>query len=647
VKSKRTRQKTRRVPRHSASSGEVNGTNPSAEKPGFDWARILPFVIVVAAFGAYAGSFAGVFVFDDTVHIVQNERIRDLANLENVLSGKRPIVDSTLAINYSLGGLEPWGYHAVNLGIHVLAALALYGVISRTLRLDGIRRRLGVTSSWVPFCTALIWAVHPLQTQSITYVIQRAESLMGMFYILTLYCIVRAVQSPRSAVWHAAAVGSCALGMGCKAVMVTAPVVVLLFDLVFVGPSFRETIRRRWALYLGLAATWGVLWLTDTAPGVLDPSRKGATVGFGYQDIKPIEYGLTQFGVLVHYLRLSFWPYPLCLDYDWPVARSAGQIVPYALVIGTLVAGTIWALVRKHWLGFLGAWFFLILAPTSTVVPIKDTLFEHRMYLPLAAVVTLVVIAVDAALRRLVSSTTSRRVAATVIVTTVTVVLGAATFARNRVYHSAESLWRNVAETRPDNARAFENLGTVLMVERRIEEAIPEYRQAVALDPDFVSARNNLANALSQTQRYEEAIEHYAEVLRVDPFHPEAHINRAHAFDRLGQTDAAIEAYRAAARLDPTKATPAFLARARTNLASVLANQGDLDSAIDEYREAVRLRPDYDVAHYWWGVVLYRQGKLDEAIERFRTVLEISPEHEAARRAMNQARVERQRARPD
>jgi len=641
VKSKRTKRKTRHAPRDSAFSGEAHGAKLNPDRPPLDWARALPLVIVVAALGAYASGFAGVFVFDDTVHIVQNERIRDLANLGAIMSGKRPVVFATLAINHALGGLKPWGYHAVNLGIHVLAALALYGVISRTLRLDGVRRRLGVISPWVPFCAALIWAVHPLQTQSITYVIQRGESMMGLFYLLTLYCIVRGAGSPRSSAWYVAAIGSCTLGMGCKAVMVTAPFVALLFDLVFVGPSFRETIRRRWALYVGLAATSGVLWHTGIAPGVLDPSRERATVGFGYQGITPIEYGLTQFGVLVHYLRLSFWPHPLCLDYDWPVARSAGRIVPYALVIVTLLGGTIWALVRRPWLGFLGAWFFIILAPTSTIVPIKDTLFEHRMYLPLAAVVMLVVIGVRAALHRVVNSTASRRMVATVIVVNVTVALGTATFARNRVYHSAESLWRNVAEARPNNARAFENLGTVLMVERRIEEAIPEYRQAVALDPDFVSARNNLANALSQTQRHEEAIGHYAEVLRVDPLHPEAHINRAHAFDRLGRTREAIEAYRAATRLDPTKVTPKFLARAHANLASVLANQGDLDGAIMEYRESVRLRPDYDVAHYWWGMVLFQQGKLDEAIERFRTVLEINPNHQDARRALDRALVER------
>ncbi len=603
--------------------------------------------MILAGVAVYANSFAGVFVFDDTVQIVQNERIRDLSNLSAVLSGRRPVVDLSLAINYAIGQLDPVGYHAVNIAIHVVAGLMLYGVIRRTLMLANVQKHAGALSPWLPLAAALIWVVHPLQTQSVTYVVQRAESFTGLFYLLTLYCVVRGMQSPRSARWFVAAVVSCALGMGCKAVMVTAPLAVLLFDRVFTGHSFRELFRRRWALYAGLAATWSILWVTGVAAGVLDRSRAEVTVGFGYGGISPIEYGLTQFGVLVHYLRLSFWPHPLCLDYNWPVARTVGEIALPALVILALLGGTLWALVKRPWLGFIGAWFFIILAPTSTVIPIKDTLFEHRMYLPLAAVVVLTVIGVHALLDRTVSAPGTRRLLATALVVMATVALGCGTIARNRVYHSAESLWRDIAAVRPDNARAFENLGTVLMVEGRIHEAIPMYQRAVALDPDFVSARNNLANALAQTGRLEEAVDHYSEVLRVKPFHPDAHINRAHALDRWGRTEEAIKAYRAAARIDPTKVTREFLARVHANLGGVLGNQNDFDGAIAEYREAVRLRPEYDFAHYWWGVLLVQQGQLDEAIEHFHKTLEINPEHRGARQALEQVLAQKQQMSAD
>jgi tetratricopeptide (TPR) repeat protein len=346
------------------------------------------------------------------------------------------------------------------------------------------------------------------------------------------------------------------------------------------------------------------------------------------------------------------------LDYNWPLARTTGEIIPPALVILALLCGTVWALRRKPWVGFLGAWFFIILAPTSTVIPIKDVLFEHRMYLPLAAVIVLVVAGGYAALRRLAPTAAVRGWLAAILVITVVASLGHGTICRNRVYHSAESLWRDVIATRSDNARAYENLGTVLMVEARknddlseragrINTAIQAYRRAVELDPDFVSARANLANALSQTGRFEEAVEHYGEVLRVKPFHADAHINRAHALDRMGRTEEAIEAYRAATRLTPPNVTPRFLARAHANLGGVLGNQGDLDGAIAEYREAVRLWPQYDFAHYWWGVILNREGRLDEAIEHFRETLTINENHDAARRALERALARKQRSNPD
>ncbi|MGD2109976.1 MAG: tetratricopeptide repeat protein [Phycisphaerae bacterium] len=646
MRTKRDKRKSRRTSQTQDRRRRGPEPEPKTGHTRFEQTLALPILIIIAGAAVYANSFDGVFVFDDSVHIVQNERIVDLSDLPKVLSGKRPVVDLSLAVNYAVGELEPTGYHAVNLAVHLLAALALYGVINQTLRLGTVRKRFGSLSPWLPLAVSVIWVVHPLQTQSVTYVVQRAESMMGLFYLATLYCVVRGTKSRRSLVWYVAAVASCGLGMGCKAVMVSAPIVTLLFDRLLITGSFKETLRSRWALYVGLFATWAVLWLTGIGPGVLDPARRGATVGFGFHGMTPIEYGLTQFGVLVHYLRLSLWPHPLCLDYGWPIARTAIRIVPPALIILVLLAGTVFALIRRPWLGFFGVWFFAVLAPTSTVIPIKDTLFEHRMYLPLAAVVVLVVALVHAVLGRMVAEKPKRRAVASVLVTVVCLALGAKTIARNRVYHTAERLWRDVAATRPNNARAFENLGTVLMVNNRIEDAIPEYQRAVALDPDFVSAQCNLANALSQTGKFEDAIRHYDEVLRVDPFHPDANINRAHALDRSGHVDEAIEAYEAAAALDPASVSPEFLARVHANLASVLANQGELDGAVVSYREAVRLNPDYALAYYWWGVVLFKQGRLDEAIARFNKTLSLEPTHAGARRRLEQALEQKSRLAP-
>ena len=608
---------------------------------------LLPILLVAAGLGAYANSFAGAFLFDDAIHILDNQRIRQLWPPSEVIGGPRPVVDLTLAINYRLGGFEVEGYHAVNIAVHILAALTLYGLVRRTLLWEKFRGRYADTAPLFALVTSLVWVVHPLQTQSVTYLIQRAESLMGLFYLLTLYCAVRGFVSPRRIGWHLAAVACCTLGMGCKAVMVTAPLMVLLYDWVFLSQTPRQLIRKRWSLYVGLAATWSVPWLSGIAGGVLSPSSEGAHVGFGYKGITPVEYGLTQFSVLVKYLSLSLWPRPLCLDYNWPVVRSIGEALPAAAVVAFLLGATVWGIIRKSWLGFLGGWFFLILAPTSSIIPIKDPLFEHRMYLPLAAVVTLAVFAGYSLLqlfhRRVLAGRPVRPIVAVVIAGAIVLALGAGTLQRNRDYHTAVSMWRDVAVKRPGNARAFEQLGTALVMEGRKRDAIEAYREAVRIDPDFSSAHVNLANALTQMQRFEEAVYHYNRTRELDPYHVDARLNLGHALDMLGRTAESIEAYREATLVDPRHTRPQVLARAHYNLGSALGRAGDLDAAVHHYNKALLLEPLYDKAHFSLGWVLSLQGNLEGAIEHFEQTLRIDPSNEPARQALEDVRQRQRR----
>ncbi len=651
------------------------------------WRILLPLTVAVVGLSVYLSSFEGAFLFDDAAHILHNHRMLELWPPTKLLSGRRPVVDLTLAINHAAHGFNVRGYHAVNVAVHILAALTLYGIVRRTLLRWGRRREAsgdgsflpsdlaassvsrrldGDTASWLALVAALIWVVHPLQTQSVTYLIQRAESLMGLFYLLTIYCVIRGAassESPtghrRAVAWYAAAVVACALGMGSKAVMVTAPVMVLVFDRTFLAGSVRQALRQRWGLYACLAATWGVMWSTGVVRGVLNPSARVAHIGFGYKGVTPVEYVLTQFGVLVEYLKLSVWPRPLCLDYTWPVADTTAAIVMPAVLIAALLAATVWGLVRKPWLGFLGLWFFLILAPTSSFIPIKDTMFEHRMYLPTAAIVVLFVVGAWIGFSQVTARTDcsgmSRRATVLVWIIASVAILGIGTVRRNLLYQDAASMWRDVTAKRPDNARAYEQLGTALMVKatspdqgqlraRHLTEAVQAYRRAVQIDPDFASAHVNLANLLSQSRQFTEAAGHYREALRLNPNHVEAGINLAHALKQLGRTEESIEAYRTATRMTPRRPDPITSARAHLNLGSALGNAGDLDAAIAEYREALRLWPEYDSAHFWWGMVLERQGKLGEAVEHFRQTLEINPRHPRARRALDSALSRLQRS---
>ena len=205
------------------------------------------FILIAAAAVVYFNSFSGVALLDDARTIIQNESIRQFS-WERLFRQRRPTVWLSLVFNYCVGGQDLWGYHLVNLAVHILAGLTLYGVVFRTLITQRLRASYVRSAQWCALVVALIWLVHPLQTESVTYLIQRSESMMGLFYLLTIYCLIRGSSSSRSRLWHLCAVVACALGMGSKAVMVTAPVVALLYDRVFISQSMALALRRRWAL---------------------------------------------------------------------------------------------------------------------------------------------------------------------------------------------------------------------------------------------------------------------------------------------------------------------------------------------------------------------------------------------------------------
>ena len=513
--------------------------------------KFIPLLVVAAGLLAYQNSFTGPFIFDDLRLIPENPAIRHLWPVWTIVGHtSRPVVHLSLAVNYALGGLSPWGYHLFNLAIHILAALTLYGVVRRTCLLAKSPPTWREAASWLAVGIAVIWVVHPLQTESVTYIIQRGESLMGLFYLLTLYCVIRSHGSSRRIWWETGGVVSCALAMGCKPVAASAPVMVLLYERAFMAGSWRELLQRRWKMYAGLAATW-LLLLLLLANG---PGEWKESAGFGYRKITPIQYALTQPAVIVHYLRLTFWPRPLCLDYNWPAAQTAAEVWPGLITIGALLVVTVWAWRRRPALGFPAAWFFIILAPTSSFIPIADLAFEHRMYLPLAAVVVLGVMGVyDLVGRRTVA-----------VVAVLAVGLGVLTVQRNQDYRSEIAIWGDTVAKRPENPRAQYNLGCMLRQEGRMQEAMEHWEEALRLKPDYADAHYNLGFALSKAGRFEEAIGHYEQTLRLTPDAGDAHCNLGDALVQLGRVREAIEHWEQALRIKPDYASASNnLARAR------------------------------------------------------------------------------------
>jgi hypothetical protein len=272
-----------------------------------DWRLAASGAILAAAAAAvYARTFSVPLLLDDAASIVENPTIRHWSTAfwppaAATVSG-RPVLNLSLAVNHAISGTAVWSYHVLNLAVHVLAGLTLFGIVRRTLRHRSGRALAPSGATWVAFAASLLWTLHPVQTESVTYVIQRAESLMGLFYLLTLYSFIRGVEAdgfPKR-VWLAVCVTACLLGMATKEVMVSAPLIVLLYDRTFVARSFREAWHRHWGLYMAMAATWVLLAALTAGTGW----DRGGTSGFDV-GVSPWAYWLTQFPAVTRYLWLS------------------------------------------------------------------------------------------------------------------------------------------------------------------------------------------------------------------------------------------------------------------------------------------------------------------------------------------------------
>jgi tetratricopeptide (TPR) repeat protein len=575
--------------------------------------RFLPFLLVLAGLLAYGNSFTGAFLFDDMGSITENPTIQRLWPIWQCLSPLRhggltvegrPLINLSLAINYALGGYNVWGYHALNLTVHILAGLTLLGILRRTLRQPVLRGRFGAVADELALAAAVLWTVHPLQTESVTYVIQRTESIMGLFYLLTLYCFIRGADSQRSAFWYGLSITACALGMASKEVMVSAPLMVLLYDRAFLSNSFCEAWRRRWPLYLGLASTWILLGFVLASGQLAATSINAQRLGLSWW-----QYLAIQPRVILYYLRLCVWPSPLTLQHEWPIDKTWLSILPPVVAVVVLVAASVWAWRTTPVWGFVGAWFFVILAPSSSIVPLLSPMYEHRMYLSLAAVVSLVAVGLYSLMGR----------RSLVVFALMAIGLGFLTWQRNQDYRSEVIFWQDAAAKFPDSPFAHYSLGVALGRAGRLQEAIAEYREALRLRPDYADAHNNLGVALAKVGAVQEAFEHYEQVLRMKPDNAEAHYNWGNALVRLGGAQEAIGHYQQAVQINPN------FAEAHNNLGIALGTMGAMQEAIEHWQLAVRIKPDYDEAHYNWAKTLVRLGRLQEAIGHYQQAVRINP----------------------
>lgn len=604
------------------------GSTPVAAQAGqrmLTPVRVAILLLVVSCL-VYANSISGAFVFDDNGAIIDNPTIRTLWPPTAVLSPPidglpvtgRPITNLSFALNYAIHGLEVRGYHAVNLAIHVCAGLLLFGVVRRTLARHSAAERECRTILVTAGSAVLLWLVHPLQTGAVTYISQRAESLASACILLALYAFIRGVDSARPARWHALVVAACWIGIGTKEIVGIVPLLLAAYHAVFLSDSWRQTWReQRWVL-LATAASWlPLLWL------IAGTENRGGTWA-GAAGFTPWEYLRIQCAAVLHYLRLVVWPAPLVFDYGRNLDVPTWiQIAPQAVMLVLLVCATAYGLARRMPLGFLGLAFFGLLAPSSSVVPLADAMFEHRMYL--ASAVVIVGLVVPAGLRL------GCRVAWLVV--PFVVALGVLTVDRNSDFASPVRLWEDTVAKRPTNARALGNLGQELMRAGRLTEAVPYFERACQVAPDTPLHPHNLAVALDLAGRKHEAIAWYRRALELQPRNFLARTNLAGALAAEGDTSAAF------AEFERVLADSPDFVDAHRGYGRALLRAGRTSDAVRHFGRAIELRPADADAQFNLGDALARGGRLEEARDAFLAATRLDPAHAAAWSNLGNARL--------
>jgi Tfp pilus assembly protein PilF len=551
--------------------------------------RLGGAALVVLALALYANALRAPFVFDDQSAILGNRTLRVWSPWWTPLFPPldaggvvgRPLVNLSLALNYALGGESPAGYHAVNILLHGAVAWLLFAIVRRTLA----RVSAGERVDFFAWSIAAVWTVHPLLTESVTCVIQRNEVMASACVLGALYGFIRASEAGAAARnWRWLSVAACTLGMLCKEIAVVTPLVVLLYDRAFVTGSFGGAWRERRGYYLSLLATWLLLAVIVFSHG----GTRGGTAGFG-GEIGVAEYLPTQARAILQYLRLAFWPHPLVLDYGAATVAWSDAILP-GLGVLVLLGVSLALLMRQPRIGFVAATFFVLLAPSSSFVPLAtQTIAEHRMYLPLACVVVLVALG----LRRV------TRHAAWVLLG-LCMPFAAATVARNELYRNPLALWEQTVRAAPQNSRAHIQLGNAYVEAGRRVDANAEFRRALELKPTSSSAQMNIGTLLLLQRRPLEALPILTAAVNTNPNNPAVRNSYAAALDQLGRKTEALKQYRYVVQLAPE------MPQAHHNLALSLLEHRRVPEAIAEFETAARLMPGYREPR----VMLQRLGRV-------------------------------------
>jgi Flp pilus assembly protein TadD len=641
---------------------------PTAEPTRQDSTAIYLAIILIAGLVAYANTFSVPFVLDDRSSISENPVIK---NLQSFLGGsgyaynpRRFVGYLTFALNYHFGGLNVLGYHLVNLCIHVANGFLVYALTGLALKtVNGERETVNGNTAcadhrspltaYLPLFAALLFVVHPVQTQAVTYIVQRLASLATLFYLGAVVCYAKgrhealgsglwgkeskagehtnrlpfaAYRSPFT--WFFLAVISGLLALKTKEIAVTLPLAIILYEFIFYGFSRKKLFILLIPLVLGaIVAAIGIAGsgrpLGELLSDVTEMSRETTA-------ISRMDYLITQFAVIATYLRLLVLPINQNLDYDYPIYSSLAQARPLlGLLLHLALIGVAIYAWRKagegqrakgegdskadhspftiHYslIAFGIFWFYLTLSVESSLIPITDVIYEHRLYLPSVGFFLAVGAVLDVAARKM----GREKVVAAAAMVVLTFM--AATLLRNRVWGDQLFIWSDAVSKSPAKARPHSNLGKALHDAGDDSNAIAHLQMALRLDSGDPFTHFNIGVYLDGMNQFQLARDAYRRAMMLKPNFAQAMGNLANDLIVLGQTDEAVAVLQEALRIEP--ANTVFL----NSLGVAFLARGDTDRAAAALEEAIRIMPAYDKAHLNLGRVHQTRGDYDLAAREF------------------------------
>ena len=608
----------------------------NADIPLFTRHLIAVSAVIAVGFLIYSNSLHGPFAFDDFDHIVNNRFIRitdlDSQSLWDAAfksrSPNQPVANLSLALNYYLGTYNVFGYHIFNILIHIFNGILVFFVAQILLTQDlelktngPARNNAGPTVVFFTALTAaLMFVAHPLQVQSVSYIIQRMNSMAVMFFFCAFLLYIHgrrtAIKRKRWILW----IGSFTfwiLALGSKPIAATLPFIIWLYEWYFLQNMNREWLKRNLKYCLGLVILLVLLILFYLGKHPIDKLLEGY---MGLNFSLP-ERTLTEFRVVVFYLSLLFYPHPsrLNLIHDFSISHSlfapATTLFALLFIIALLVLALFIA-PKRRLLSFCIFWFFIHLLIESTVIGI-DLVFEHRLYLPMFGFTLFGAYALFA----LFSDKTARAI---FISAFIVFALGTGTFIRNRVWQDNLTLWSDVIAKNPRSDKAHFNLGSDLIRKGKLEDAILHISQALRIKPNYAKAHSNLGVALERQGKIKQAMQHYYQALKINPGSAVAHYNIGVVLKGEGKMKEAVFHYLEALRLNP------YFAEARNNLFIALDQQGKHAQALHHLTQALKGKPDHAVALNNLAVTKEKQGRLKEALDLYFEALRVKPDYAVA-----------------